>query len=93
MAQPSGFTKKPLSINPFWEKASAEPPLEWSKWAAILEVAAFIKDGIEVRNLVRAKPPLFETPEPIYELEISGETEAQKKTRDKRKQKTSWLGN
>ena len=53
MAQPAGYSKNLLNINPFWEKASSEPPLEWSKWAAIFEMAVFAKDGIEVRNLQR----------------------------------------
>ena len=43
-------------------------------------MAVFAKDGIEVRNLLRTKPPLVETTEPIYEVEITSETEAQKKT-------------
>ena len=38
MAQPAGYSKNSLNNNPFWEKASAEPPLEWSQWAAILEI-------------------------------------------------------
>ena len=81
MAQPPGYSKNPLNINPFLEKASAEPPLEWSNWAAIFEMAVFAKDGIEVRNLQRKKPPLVEPTEPIYEVEINGETEAQTKNR------------
>ena len=59
MAQSSGYSENPLKINPFWEKVCVEPPLEWSKWAAILEMAVFAKDGIEVRNLLRARPPLI----------------------------------
>ena len=75
-----------MKINPFWEKASAEPPLEWSKWAAILEMAVFAKAGIEVRNLLRIKPTLFEPAKPIYQVQITGETEAQNKNRDVRNQ-------
>ena len=86
MAHPPGFSKNPLNMNPFWERASAEPPLEWTKWAAILEMAVFAKDGIEIRNLLRAKPPLVEPSEPLYEVEIVGKTEAQKKNRDVRNQ-------
>ena len=50
-------------------------------------MAVFEKDGIEVRNLLRAKPALVEPAEPIYEHEITGETEAQKKNRDVKNQK------
>ena len=87
MAQSAEYSKNPLNINPFWQKASVEPPLEWSKWAATLEMAVFAKDGIEVPNLLRARPQLVEPSEPVYEVEITGETEAQKKNREVRNQK------
>ena len=86
MAQSSGFSKNPLNINPFWERASAEPPLEWTKWSTILEMAVFAKDGIEIRNLLRTRPQSVETSEPVYEVEITGETEAQRKNREVRNQ-------
>ena len=86
MAQSAGYSKNPLNINPFWERASAEPPLEWSKWAAILEMAVFAKDWIEIRNLLRARPTLVEPAKFVYELEIQGETEAQRKNREVRNQ-------
>ena len=86
MAQPAGYSKNPLKINPFWERASVEPPLEWSKMAAILEMAVFAKDGTEIRNLLRARPTLVEPSESVYELEITGETEAQRKNREVRNQ-------
>ena len=86
MAQPPGFLKNPLNINPFWERASAEPPLEWTKWAAILEMAVFVKDGIEIQNLLRTRPQLIEPSKPVYEVEITGETEAQRKNREVRNQ-------
>ena len=66
MEQSAGYSKNPLNINPIWERASAEPPLEWSKWAAILVMAVFAKDGIEIRSLLRARPTLVEPAEPVY---------------------------
>ena len=51
-------------------------------------MAIFAKDGIEVRNLLRARPALVEPPEPVYEVEITGETEAQKKNREVEKSET-----
>ena len=86
MAHLAGYSKNPLTINSFWEKASVEPPLGWSKGAAIIEMAIIVKDGIEVRNLLRARPALVEPPEPVYEVEITGETEAQRKNREIRNQ-------
>ena len=81
MAQSAGSAKNPLSINFFWEKASAEAPLEWSKWVALVELAVFAKDGIEIQNLLREKHPITLPTEPILENEIhekrmhNGETE------------------
>ena len=68
MVQSARYSKIMQNINPFRKKVSAEPPLEWSKWQAILEMAVFAKDGIEVRNLLRIKLPPIEHPEPIYEV-------------------------
>ena len=82
----AGFSKNPLNINPFWERASAEPPLECTKWPAILEMAVFAKDCIEIRNLLRTRTPLVEPSEPVYEVEITGEMEAQRKNREVRNQ-------
>ena len=66
MAQSSVYSKNPLNINPFQEKASVEPPLEWTKWAAILEMVVFAKEEIEVRNLLRARRPLVENLQNLY---------------------------
>ena len=92
MAQSAVYSKNPLNINPFWEKASSEPPLEWSKWAAIFEMAVFVKDGIVVRNLQRNKLLLVQHIEPIYEVEKKGETDAQRKNWEVRNQekKVGW---
>ena len=61
-------TQKSNEYQPILAKASCEPPLEWSKWAAIFDMAVFAKDGIEVRNLQRNRPPLVEPTERIYEV-------------------------
>ena len=58
-----------------------------------MEMAILAKDGIEVRSLLRARPVLIKPPEPVYEVEITGETEAQKKNIEVRNQgKEFWLG-
>ena len=86
MAQQAGYSKNPLNINPFWERASAEPPLEWTKWAAIMEMAVFAKDGIEIRNLLRPKPSLTDPVDPVHKIEIQGESDAQRKNHEVRNQ-------
>ena len=49
-------------------------------------------DGIEVRNLLRARPPLVEPSEPVYEIEITGESEAHKKNGEacNQEERNSW---
>ena len=49
-------------------------------------MAVFAKDRIEVRNLQRNKHPLVEPTEPVYQVEITGETDAQRKNREVRNQ-------
>ena len=49
-------------------------------------MAVFAKDGIEIRNLLRTRPQIIEPSEPVYEVEITGETEAQRKNREVRNQ-------
>ena len=49
-------------------------------------MVVFAKDGIEIRNLLRARPLLVEPAEPVYELERTGEIEAQRKNREVRNQ-------
>ena len=88
MAHQGGFSKNPLYINPFWKKSSAELPFEWSKWAELHEMAVFAKDRIEVRNLLKAKLALFVPAESILEVVITGGTEAQKKKRDVKTQRS-----
>ena len=74
MAQSAASTKNPLNINSFWEKSSAEPPLEWRKWVAIVELAVFAKDGIEIRNLLREEPEVTLPSEPIRDTGRKGRT-------------------
>ena len=49
-------------------------------------MAVFAKDAIEIRNLSRARPTFVEPVESVYEFEITGETEAQRKNREVRNQ-------
>ena len=52
MAQPA-VTKNPLGITPFWQKASAEPPIEWDKWIQQLFLGMITKDGIDLSKLLQ----------------------------------------
>ena len=55
-------------------------------------MAVFAKDGIQIRNLLRARPTLVEPTEPVYEVEFTGETDAQRKNREVRhpEKKVGW---
>ena len=65
MVQSAGY-KNPLSMSPFWQKATAEPPMEWTKQTAMMEMAVLAKNGIDVRTQLRAKPPIVESTELLY---------------------------
>ena len=60
--------KSPLGIQPFWEKATLEPPLRWEYWRTQLKLAILAQEGIEV-DLLLADPPVnvILPPEPAYE--------------------------
>ena len=45
-------------------------------------MAVFAKDGIEIRNLLRARPTLVGPAEHVYEVELTGEREAERKNRE-----------
>ena len=81
MAKSAGY-KNPLSISPFWQKASTEPLLEWPNFPAMMEMDFLAKDGMQKRSLLRPKPPTIDPTEPIYEFENNGEAEAEKRKRD-----------
>ena len=77
MAQPAA-TKNPLGITPFWQKASAEPPVEWDKWNHQLFVGIIAKDCVNLSKLLQNPHR--------YELPIEGETDKQLGDRNLRNQ-------
>ena len=85
MAQPAN-TKTPLGIAPFWQKASAEPPIEYEKWNQQLFLGIVAKDGINLQKLLRDPPPIRKIQKLGYELRIEGETQSQVRVRGIRNQ-------
>ena len=59
--------KSPLGIQPFWEKATLEPPLRWEYWRTQLKLALLAREGIIV-DLLLVDPPehVVLPPEPAY---------------------------
>ena len=60
--------ESPLGIQPFWEKATLEPPLRWEYWRTKPKHAILAREGIVV-DLLLADPPdhVVLPPEPAYE--------------------------
>ena len=81
MAQPAD-TENSVGIRPFWQKASAEPPIEWDKWNQQLFLGIIAKDGVNLNKLLQNPPAAREPQEPGYELPIEGE-ETDKQIRDR----------
>ena len=57
MAQPA-VAKNPLGITPFWQKASAEPLIEWDKRNQQLSLDIIAKDGTNLQKLLQNPPPI-----------------------------------
>ena len=85
--------KSPLGIQPFWDKATLEPPLRWEYWRTQLKLAILAREGIVV-DLLLADPPenVILPPELAYEDAVENPT-AQSE-RDRRtcneQAKTAW---
>ena len=85
--------KSPLGIQPFWEKATLEPPLRWEYWRTQLKLAIHSREEIVV-GLLLADPPdhVVLPPEPAYEDAVENPTvqsERDRRTRNEQT-KTAW---
>ena len=85
--------KSPLGIQPFWEKATLEPPLQWEYWRTQLKLAILAREGIVV-DLLLADPPehVVLPPELAYEDAVenrSAQSERDRRTRNEQA-KTAW---
>ena len=85
--------KFPLRIQPFWKKATLEPPLRWEYWRTQLKLAILAREGIVVDRLL-ADPPEHVTlpPEPAFEDAVENPTaqsERDQRTRNEQA-KTAW---
>ena len=77
MAQPARESRKtPLSIEPFWEPPTSDPPLRWEKWRIQVKLAIFARENITLDTLLQPKPTTVRLPaEPKYEMTIEYATE------------------
>ena len=68
--------KTPLSIEPFWERATSEPPIRWEKWRIQAKLAILAGENITLDTLLQPKPTQERLPaEPKYEMTIEDATE------------------
>ena len=85
--------KSPLGIQPFWEKATLEPPIRWEFWRIQLKIAILAREGIEV-DLLLVDPPehVLLPPEPAYEDAVDNPTAQSERDRRTRNEqaKTAW---
>ena len=85
--------KSPLGIQPFWEKATLEPPIRWEFWRIQLKLAILARERIEV-DLLLVDPPehVLLPPEPAYKDAVDNPTAQSERDRRTRNEqaKTAW---
>ena len=83
MAQPARESRKtPLSIEPFWERPTSDPPIRWEKWRIQLKLAILARENITIDTLLQPKPSTVRLPEePRYEMPIDDTTEEAERER------------
>ena len=94
MAQSATKERALLGIEPFWEKPTLEPPLQWDRWQVMLKLAIMAKEGISIDTLLDYPPDKVTLPpEPIYEEDVQNSTAQSERDRRTRNEqlKNSWL--
>ena len=78
--------KTPFSIEPFWERATSDPPLRWEKWRIQVKLSIPARENITLDTLLQPKPTHERLPvEPKYEMAIEDATEETERDRQIRK--------
>ena len=77
MAQSARESRKiALSIEPFWERPTSDPPIRWEKWRFQVKLAILARENITLDTLLQPKPTTVKLlVEPKYELAIEEATE------------------
>ena len=83
MAQPSCESHKtPLSIDPFWERATSDPPIRWEKWRIQVKLEILAREIITLDTLLLPKPTPVRLPaEPKHEMTLEDATEQTERDR------------
>ena len=77
MAQAARKSRKtPLSIEPFWERPTPDPPIRWERWRIQVRHAILARENVTLDTLLQPKPTHVRPPvEPKYEMAIEDATE------------------
>ena len=77
--------KTPLSIEPFCERPTSDPPIRWEKWRIEVKLAILARENITLDTLLQPKPTNVRLPvEPKYEMAIEDATEDTERDRQMR---------
>ena len=84
-SQLENLAKAPLSIEPFWERPTSDPPIRWEKWRIQVKLAILARENITLDTLLRPKPTTVRLPaEPKYAMPIEDATHETERDRQKR---------
>ena len=77
MAQPARESRQtPLSIEPFWEPPTSDPPIRWEQWRIQVKLAILARENILLDTLIQPKTTAVKLPVATkYELAIEDSTE------------------
>ena len=94
MAQSARESRKtPLSIEPFWERSTSDPPIRWEKWRIQVKIAILARENITLVTLLYPKPTHVRLPvEPKYEMAIEDATEDTERDRQIRNNQLKLCG-
>ena len=74
--------KTTLSIEPFWEQPTSDPPIRWENWRIQVKLAILARENITLTTLLQPKPTTVRLPaEPKYEMAIEDATEETERNR------------
>ena len=83
--------KTPLTIEPFWERPTSDPPIRWEKWRIQVKLAIPARENITINTLLQTKPSTVRLPaEPKYEMPIEDTTEEAERERRIRNNQLQW---
>ena len=95
MAQSARESRKtPLSIEPFWERPTSDPPIRWEKWRIRVKLAILSRENITLNTILQPKPTIVRLPaEPKYRMAIEDATEETERDRQIRnsQMKLQWV--